>query len=245
MNKRLLNTTLGIALGLSFAAVPGYCAPVTLQFSGASQGSDTVVVNIPNGVQGSTDTLNQFSAIFSKVIIGTTGANNGQWNLTAGSLTWSSIANTFSLSATVGTCSLGCTGSALVGDTVIITATMLFPYNTSTSLEDFYETGSGSSEQATVDFGTTASLAVSGTLAGALGAPNGAILTSGGGILTTQGPTASGTGTSEIDTYNSQSPILDATFTSTSTPEPASFFLLAGGLLGMGWRARRKRSAKA
>ena len=248
MKVNLAKGAFGIFLGLFATAVPGYCSAF-LAFS-TSSGGGSVIVN--GNSQNSSETLASISALtFNLLTISNapTAADNGTWNLTSTSLSWAG--DQIVLSGTIGTChdvTGGCSGGGTNLNGVSIlesTSSYYLPYNStagSSGTVAGFNTNAGSTS-INVGWGAATSLGTNSTFLTDLGFTANAsnyLTTSGGG-----GFTAAGNGVVNNGQYTYGSNFSETfNVTITAAPEPVSFFLLGGGLLGIGLIAR-KRSAQS
>jgi hypothetical protein len=236
MNKGLLRTAVGIALGLFAVAMPGYSAQF-LAFSTNTAGGSVVISG-----DSSSETLQSLSnVIFNTLNIsggnGYTG-DNGSWSITGSNLTYNTTTYTFTLNGTIGTCS-GCSGGNLTGVTGALETFKVasMGYNTganpgNANNSGFYTTLAGQSSL-TLAFGTPTTLTEASALLTDLGFPiANSTLTSGGVISNT-----AATGSNPY-TFTPTSETLNVTLV--ATPEPVSCVLLGSGLLGLAWFGRRR-----
>ena len=240
-NMEFLKPLLGIVLGLCVTAVPGYCSLV-LEFETLSSGGN---ITVNNENQNSTESLSSFSSVvFNEVQISgaANASDNGTWSITGSGLSWTnggSGSGTLSLVGTIGSClGGGCGSGNLNGVTgTLESATISFPFKNPEVGSSFYTTGSANPYGFNLSFGTGTSIseaaAINGSSVNVLSLLG---LTPSTTNSTITGGGFSGSG-SNGTTFTAGSETLDVTVS--STPEPASFFLLGAGLLAISWSARR------
>ena len=232
MNKsRLLKRALGLALGICAAAAPGYCGTITSTINISASNSSSLSNNDVT-VNTSNNTLSAFSAVpyNGTLQIGNApdAADDGLWTInSAMTLTVVNGVDTFTLTGTI-TCFSTCTAGSNLN-------------NVSGTLEQFTEatvpaTGNGTSHLLVA---YQAATSFTDVLMDDIGfASNAATTITSGGVTSS----ANGTqvGSSSSYTFSPTSETLDLTVVGNAAPEPVSFYLMGGGLLGIAWFARRR-----
>jgi hypothetical protein len=248
LNKRIITATLGAFASVFILATPGYSSTFLAFSAGAGSTGGTAVVT----GNTSAETLTSVTGIFYNTLIISGNANaadDGTWTIldaagdagSKGTLTLSG--NTFTLTGKIGTCS-GC-GAGTPNLSGISGALETFTvsskaYNTganasSNAVAGFFTTPLPAQNAFTLAFGTPTSITTLASLTSALSFGAGAVAsteTSGGIISNTP---AAGTGPY---TFTATSETLNVTLT--STPEPVSFLLVGGGLIGLAFFGRRR-----
>ncbi len=243
MNKRVLKTILGIALGLSIAAVPGYCNAFLVLSTSSAGGSVQVTGN------NSSETLTSLSGVlFNSLQIenSPTAADNGTWTLTGSNLSFNTSTDVFTLVGTFSSCS-GCVGTPnLTSDTLTIESFKVsgMPYNTAASNSSSgFNTAIPNQGSLSLFYGTPTSFnetsTGNGTFLSDLGlASASSTLTSGGVISNTPATANSG-----VYTFTPTSETMNITLSAAvATPEPVSFVLFGSGMLGLAAFARRRKT---
>jgi hypothetical protein len=235
MNKRLLKTAFGIALGMCAVAVPGYCGTITagISFLGSSPSNSSNDVTVTGN-----NTLSAFSAVpyngTMQITTAPDSGDDGKWSVTS-SMTMTTVSggDQFTLTGTIGSCTQvsgqGCgSGANLSG--------FSFEEQFTVATANVIASGNGSNPL-NVNFGSTATN-FTDLLLTDLGYQSSAVtsLYSGGAV----GP--DGTGSGSTYTFSPTSETLDLVVTGNAivTPEPVSFLLMGVGLLGTAWFARRR-----
>jgi hypothetical protein len=250
LNKQIISATLGALASVLMLATPGYSSTF-LAFStspGTAGGTAVVTGNT------SAETLTSVTGIdYTTLTISgdtTNPADNGTWTLTStsgsGKATMSLSGSTFTLTGEIGSCTSGC-GAGTPNLTGISGALETFTvsskaYNTSASTSSnavagFFTSPLPAQNSFTLAFGTPTSMTTLASLTNALSFSGVSSNETSGGI--SSNTTATGSGPY---TFTATSETLNVTLT--STPEPVSFLLVGGGLIGLAFFGRR-RSARS
>lgn len=244
MNKGLLRTAVGIAVGLCAVAMPGHSAQFLAFSTSAGTANGSVVIS----GDSSSETLQSLSNVVFNTLTVSGGngdaGDNGTWTITGSNLTYNTTTDTFTLNGTLGTCT-GCSNGNL-GTATPLTAvsgaletfkvasmnynTSANPANANTS--GFYTTLAGQASL-TLAFGTPTTLTEASALLNDLGFPIANSTLTSGGVISN----AAATGSNPY-TFKPTSETLNISLV--ATPEPVSFVLLGGGLLGLACFGRRR-----
>lgn len=236
LSRTFLKNALAAALGMGAFVVPGYSDTI-LDYNGGTGGTITVTGT------GPTETLTSLSgAPITQVNI--TGApdsaDNGFWTITGGSISLTlGTTDTFTLSGTFGTC-ITCVGTPNLGglngnlETIVVSG---IPYSSSNppSSTGFY-TDTPTQQHFTLAYGTPTSVTELPMLLMDLGLPGNTSTTVLSGSIAAGG---TGTPVGSVYTFQPTSNPLDLDLAG-AVPEPASFLLFGGGLMGIAWAARRR-----